>query len=113
MMSIAHPSRRARIGNSAASIATCSYPALPLGTGASDPTASIAISGRLRRPVPARDEGKQSGGIDCNGNKHSGRVSEDIPGTASVVFGARYGALGVIWPFCCIGPVQKSQKYAL
>ena len=86
MMSIAHPSRRARIGNSAASIATCSYPALPLGTGASDPTASIAISGRLRRPVPARDEGKQSGGIDCNGNKHSGRVSEDIWGAATVVF---------------------------
>ena len=81
--------------------------------GASDPTASIAISGRLRRPARTWDAGKRFGSIDCNGNKYGGRVSEGIRGAAAVVFGARYGASGVIWPFCCIGLVQKSQKYAL
>ena len=46
-----------------------------------------SIDSDLQLPCPpARDGGKQSGGIDCNGNKHSGRVSEDIWGAATVVF---------------------------
>ena len=73
-----------------------------------------SIDSDLQLPCPPLGtRTTQSGSIDCNGNKHSGRVSEGIRGAAAVVFGARYGALGVIWPFCCIGPVQKSQKYAL
>ena len=113
MMSIARPRPVGEDKHSNSIDSDLQLPCPPLGTGASDLTASIAISGRLRRPAPARDEGKQSGGIDCNGNKHSGRVSEGIRGAAAAVFGARYGALGVIWPLCCIGPVQKPQKYAL
>ena len=54
--------------------------------GASDPTASIAISGRLRRPARTWDAGKRFGSIDCNGNKYGGRVSEGIRGAAAVVF---------------------------
>ena len=71
------------------SIATFLSPALPcpsLQVRASDSTASIAVSGHLCRSVPARDEDKQPGSIDCNGNKHGGRVSEGIRGAAAVVF---------------------------
>ena len=73
----------------------------------------METSSRPRRLAPTRSEGKRYRSIDYNGNKHGGRVSEGIRGAAAVVFGARYGASGVIWAFCCIGLVQKSQKYAL
>ena len=85
----------------------------PRPVGISNPTASIVTFQSPASPYPHLGRGQAIRQLDCNGNKHGGRVSEDIPGAAAVVFGARYGALGVIWPFCCIGLVQKSQKYAL
>ena len=47
--------------------------------------------------------------IDCNGNKHGGRVSEGIQGAAVVVFGARCGASGAIRPPAAL-TLPKSPK---